>query len=177
MYKIVAFTFVGAITMAVLVGLNPPDLGKPAANEVAPVEQKAETKNETSAQAMAGNGFASATLMRAPDGHFYADAMVNGAPVRFMVDTGATSVALTKADAQTIGLQFNDAEFTAAGEGAGGAINLKPITLDRVAVGAVEATSVSGVIGDSSLKQSLLGQSFLSRVGTVKIEGDRMELR
>jgi aspartyl protease family protein len=103
--------------------------------------------------------------------------MVNGAPVRFLVDTGATSVALTKADAQTIGLQFNDAEFTGTGEGAGGSLKIKPITIDRIAVGAVEATSVSGVIGDDSLKQSLLGQSFLSRVGTVKIEGDRMELR
>ncbi|MBK8628933.1 MAG: TIGR02281 family clan AA aspartic protease [Sphingomonadales bacterium] len=177
MYKLVAFVFVGAITMAVLVGLNPPSLDTPVANETAPVEAAKAAPAETKSAALAGNGFASATLVRAADGHFYADAMVNGAPVRFMVDTGATSVALTKSDAQTIGLQFNDAEFTATGEGAGGAFKLKPITLDRVAVGAVEATGISAVIGDDSLKQSLLGQSFLSRVGTVTIEGDRMELR
>ncbi len=177
MYKLVAFVFIGAITMAVLVGMNPPNLNSSAANETATVETAKAEPAETKSETLAGNGFASATLVRAEDGHFYASAMVNGAPVRFMVDTGATSVALTKADAQTIGLQFNDAEFTGTGEGAGGSLKIKPITIDRIAVGAVEATSVSGVIGDDSLRQSLLGQSFLSRVGTVKIEGDRMELR
>lgn len=125
----------------------------------------------------AGNGVAEVTLKRATDGHFYADAMVNGASVRFIVDTGATRVALTPADAQAVGLQFSNGDFTATGRGAGGDIALKPVALDRIALGPVEATQVDGVIAREGLHMSLLGQSFLSRVGTVTIKGDTMVLR
>jgi aspartyl protease family protein len=125
----------------------------------------------------AGNGLAEVTLTRAGDGHFYADAMVNGAPVHFMVDTGATTVALTKDDAQAAGVQFSNGDFTAVGQGAGGTIALKPVTLDRVALGPVEARGVDAVVADGALGISLLGQSWLRRVGTVTISGDRMVLR
>lgn len=125
----------------------------------------------------AGNGFAEVALQRAPDGHFYADGMVNGAQVHFIVDTGATSVALTRADAQAAGIQFAPGDFTATGRGAGGAIALKPVSIDRVAVGPVEAHNVDGVIVDGDLPVSLLGQSWLRRVGAVTITGDTMVLR
>src|SRR5438045_856312 len=52
----------------------------------------------------AGNGFASREIPRSPDGHFYLDAQVNGAQVHFLVDTGASMVALTAADAQRAGI-------------------------------------------------------------------------
>ena len=117
------------------------------------------------------------TLTRAPDGHFYTDAQVNGTIVRFLVDTGASSVALSKADAARIGLQFTDADFTATGQGAGGALALKPVMLDRIIVGTTDAANVEGVIVNSDMKVSLLGQSWLKRVGTVEIKGDRMVFR
>ena len=63
---------------------------------------------------------ASITLTRASDGHFYADALVNGAPVHFLVDTGATTLALSKGDAQLAGLRFTDADFTDTAQAAGG---------------------------------------------------------
>lgn len=125
----------------------------------------------------AGNGLAEVALIRAPDGHFYADAQVNGATIRFLVDTGATRVALTPADAQRAGLQFSSGEFTARGETAGGPIALKPVTLDRVAIGAVEARQVDAVIAEDKLGVSLLGQSWLGRVRSVTIADDRMVLR
>ena len=59
-----------------------------------------------------GNGYADAAIARSADGHFYADLMVNGAPVHFLVDTGASVVALTRDDAQKVGLQFSEGEFT-----------------------------------------------------------------
>ena len=117
------------------------------------------------------------TLTRAPDGHFYTDAQVNGTVIRFLVDTGASSVALSKADAAKIGLQFTDADFTARGQGAGGALLLKPVMLDRIIVGTTAAANVEGVIVNSDMKVSLLGQSWLKRVGTVEIKGDRMVLK
>ena len=117
------------------------------------------------------------TLTRAPDGHFYTDAQVNGTIIRFLVDTGASSVALSKADAAKIGLQFTDADFTETGQGAGGALLLKPVMLDRIIVGTTDAANVDGVIVNSDMKTSLLGQSWLKRVGTVEIKGDRMVLK
>ena len=125
----------------------------------------------------AGNGFASATIPRAPDGHFYAEAQVNGATLRLMIDTGATSVALTRADAQAAGIQAGPAEFTLSGQGAGGTLRLKRVTLDRLAIGPVAATAVDAVVAEAGLPVSLIGQSFLGRVGHIEIDGDRMILR
>ena len=126
---------------------------------------------------VAGNGYASVAIDRAPDGHFYADALVNGAPVRFMVDTGATTIALNRADAQAAGVQFASGDFTGSGQAVGGAVALKPVMLDRVRIGAVEARDVEAAVVEGEMGVSLLGQSWLRRVGSVAIEGDRMLLR
>lgn len=122
----------------------------------------------------AGNGFASRELHRDPDGHFYADAQVNGARVRFMIDTGASMVALTRADAQRAGVPLGDERGRAMG--AGGEIEIVPVTIDRIAVGSLEARGVRGAMVEE-LPVSLLGQSFLEQVGSVEIRGDTMVLR
>ena len=122
----------------------------------------------------AGNGFATREIARAPDGHFYLDAQVNGARVRFLVDTGASLVALTAGDAQRAGIALPSERATA--EGAGGAVEVMPVTIERIAAGPLEARSVPAAIVPR-LAVSLLGQSFLERVGRVEISGDRMVLR
>jgi aspartyl protease family protein len=122
----------------------------------------------------AGNGFASREIPRAMDGHFYLDAQVNGAQIHFLVDTGASMVALTPADAQRAGIALPSERATA--QGASGAIEIVPVTIERIAVGPLEARGVDGAVA-RDLPISLLGQSFLSRVGTVQISGDRMTLR
>ncbi len=119
----------------------------------------------------------SVVLQREPDGHFYADAVVNGATIRFMVDTGASSVALTQADAQRAGMFYSANDFNQVGRGAGGDIALRPVTFDRIAVGSIEAQGVRGVVIGGDADMSLLGQSFLSTLGGVSIEGDTMVLR
>ena len=116
-------------------------------------------------------------LERKPDGHFYADATVNGQLVRFLVDTGATGVALTSKDARHVGLAFSPGEFTIVGKGASGEVRGKLVTIDRIALGPIEAARVPGAIIDEELDVSLLGQSFLSRIGSVRIADDRMTLR
>jgi aspartyl protease family protein len=122
-----------------------------------------------------GNGIAGFSLPRAADGHFYADAEVNGANIRFIVDTGATSVVLTAADAQRAGLGSGD--FTASGVGAGGTIRLRPVTLARLALGPIEAADVPAMVAEQGLPVSLLGQSYLARLGSVTIARDTMVLR
>ena len=122
----------------------------------------------------AGNGLAAQQLERAADGHFYAEAQVNGARIRFLVDTGASIVALTPADAQRAGIATGSERAKAIG--AGGQVEVVPVTIDRIAIGPLSATGVRGAIADG-LPVSLLGQSFLSRVGSVEIRGERMVLR
>ena len=160
--------FLGAIVWLMPRGAPAPEAPRIAAAGTAPSAAAIEP---------AGNGFASAALPRAPDGHFYADAQVNGATLRLMIDTGATSVALTRADAQAAGIQAGPADFTLSGQGAGGTLRLKRVTLDRVAIGPVTATAVDAVVAEAGLPVSLIGQSFLGRVGHIEIDGDRMILR
>jgi aspartyl protease family protein len=159
-----------AIMFAIAFALRLVPAAAPPATDVAPAPSAPVAE-------AAGNGIAEAAIARADDGHFYADALVNGTPVRFLVDTGATTVALTREDAQRAGLSFANADFDETARGAGGAIATKSVTLDRVAVGPVEASAVEAVVAESKLAHSLLGQSFLSRVRTVTIAGDRMVLR
>jgi aspartyl protease family protein len=130
-------------------------------------------KPASSTQA-AGNGSATRDLVRSPDGHFYADAQVNGAQVHFMIDTGASMVALTPADAQRAGVSLPSERSRAMG--AGGAIEVMPVMIERVALGPLEARDVRGAVVPQ-LGISLLGQSYLERVGNVEIHGDRMVLR
>ncbi len=151
-------------------GITPSAESKAAARN-RPIEKAQEQ------QPSAGNGFADVTLNRAADGHFYADAMVNGTAIHFLVDTGATTIALTREDAQRAGLQFSNDEFTASAQTANGPAALKPVTLNRVALGPLEANQVDAAIVDKGLNISLLGQNWLRQVGTVTIQGDRMVLR
>lgn len=126
------------------------------------------------APSQAGNGFASREFERSADGHFYAEAQVNGARIRFLVDTGASMVALTAADAQRAGIALPSERARA--QGAGGELEVIPVTIERIAIGPLEARDVRGAVAET-LTVSLLGQSFLAQVGTVEISGDRMVLR
>ena len=113
-------------------------------------------------------------LQRRPDGHFYADATVDSYRTRFLVDTGASMIALTRADAEAIGLYWTDGDLVAVGRGASGTVYGVPVTLDRVELGGFEATGVDAAIIPEGLDVSLLGQSFLSKLPGVRIDGDRM---
>ena len=124
--------------------------------------------------APSAHGLSAQELVRGPDGHFYADAQVNGAPIRFMVDTGATAVALTREDAQRAGLQLGPERSVA--RGVGGLVEVIPVTIDRITIGGLEARHVRAAVVDD-LDVSLLGQSFLSQVDSVEIRGDRMVMR
>jgi len=124
-------------------------------------------------------GLKEMVVQRQPNGHFYVDGMVNGQSVRFLIDTGATTVALTSADASRVGLNFSTSEFQQIGYGASGPVMGKQIVLDKVALGRNEVTQVRAVImaDAAGLNISLLGQSYLERIGSVQISGDEMVLR
>lgn len=115
-------------------------------------------------------------LERQPDGHFYAEASVDSRPCRFLVDTGASIVALTAEDADAMGLQWDESALTSIGRGASGPVYGIPIVIDRMELGGFEARGVQAAIVPEGLDVSLLGQSFLSQLRGVQIDGDRMTL-
>ena len=116
------------------------------------------------------------TLQRQDNGHFFARAQVNGQGVDFMVDTGATAVALTEDDARRLGISLDPSAYVVVGSGASGAVYGQFVTLDSVSLDGKTVSNVSGAVLKGS-EVSLLGQSFLRQVGTVEIRGDRMILR
>lgn len=113
-------------------------------------------------------------IPRSPDGHFYTEGEVNHAPVRFLVDTGASSVAITDATAQAARLPAGDAIVvtTAAGPRDAQRLHNVPVTAGPLARNDVTVTT--GLQMDPG--DALLGQSFL-RHYDVEIDGDRMTLR
>lgn len=121
-----------------------------------------------------GNGFSVHEIARGADGQFYADAQVNGAHVRFMIDTGASIVALTPDDARRAGIALPSQRVLAAG--VGGTVEVIPVTIDRITLGPIEARGVPGAVAEA-LPVSLLGQSFLGQLAGVEIHGDTMVLR
>jgi aspartyl protease family protein len=115
-------------------------------------------------------------LARQEDGHFYANVDVDGDEIRFIVDTGATGIALTAEDAETLGFSWSDGELGVVGRGVSGNVYGKRVRLHSVRLGGVEIADVEAVIIPNGLDVSLLGQSFLSEAASVKIENDEMTI-
>jgi len=98
-----------------------------------------------------------------PRGHFFADGAVNGIAVRFVVDTGATVVALPRQDAERLGLDYRHGQ-RAMTHTANGVVPTYLLKLDTVRIGGIEVHNVDAAVIDGGLEQALLGMSFLNRV-------------
>ena len=129
------------------------------------------------AQQIGQQGWAHEVMLeREPDGHFYADVFVEGVPSRMLVDTGASVVALTGEDALAMGLYWDDNDVSAVAQGASGAVYGVSTVVPRMRLGDFEASDVRAVIIPEGLGISLLGQSFLETIDSVRIADDRMVL-
>jgi aspartyl protease family protein len=114
---------------------------------------------------------------RSVDGHFHINASVNGQPVRFLVDTGASDIVLSPADAERTGfapseLTFNTRYQTANGTGWGA-----PITLGSIEAGAIRFRNVAASVNGAPMSESLLGMDFLDRLSGFEVQGDLLILR
>jgi len=127
-----------------------------------------------SAGAAGGGGSGSVTLKADAQGHFIANAQVNGGAVRFMVDTGATLIALPAADARRLGIDYLRGERGAVRTANGTAAAYK-VKLDTVRIGDITMNGIDAVVLEGDLARPLLGMSFLSRT-EMKREGETMVL-
>ena len=122
----------------------------------------------------AGGGSSSVTLKADARGHFVADGQVNGGTVRFLVDTGATTIALPATDAKRLGLDYLKGERGLVQTANGGAPAYR-VKLDTVRLGDITLNGVDAVVLEGGLTTPLLGMSFLNRT-EMKRDGETMVL-
>ncbi len=117
-------------------------------------------------------------VARTDGGDFAINAEINGARIGMVLDTGASSVVLTRDDAKAAGLPIEVLNYTVNIDTANGRTRAAPVTLDRVAVGSLVEHSVDALVAQpGQLKTSLLGMSFLNRLQSWEVRGDRLFLR
>lgn len=113
---------------------------------------------------------------RARDGHFYATLEINGQPVRFLVDTGATSMVLTRDDAEAAGIDTAGLSYVIRTRTANGESTAAPVRLNRVELGPFVDRDVRATVAGGDLGKSLLGMSYLELYSSFRREGDRLYL-
>ena len=116
----------------------------------------------------------STTLSADPRGHFISDGAVNGVQVRFLVDTGATAIALPAAEASRLGIDYLKGERSLAGTAAG-TVTAWRVQLDTVRIGDIEINAVEAIVIEKGLEIALLGMTFLNRV-EMRRDGQTMVL-
>ncbi|MDP6706216.1 MAG: TIGR02281 family clan AA aspartic protease [Alphaproteobacteria bacterium] len=112
------------------------------------------------------------------DGHFRLEALVNDRPVRFLVDTGATSVILSRDDAERLGYDLDRLRFTQRMETANGSVRGAPVRLDSVEIGALRLADLPAIVNEGEMRgSSLLGISFLKRLKSYEVRDGELVLR
>lgn len=113
---------------------------------------------------------------RASDGHYRLTLGINGTPVRFLVDTGATDMVLTMQDAQRAGLAREDLRFVGRAVTANGMVQTAPVTLETVELGGIVDRNIPAQVSGGDMPGSLLGMRYLSRFAEVTMAGDTLTL-
>jgi aspartyl protease family protein len=119
-----------------------------------------------------------ADIARSRDGNFSVIAQVNGSHIAFVIDTGASAVTLTQDAAKAARLPLGNLTYSVNIETANGPAHAAAITLDSLTVGGITERSVSAlVVQPGQLNTSLLGMSFLNRLESWEVHGDRLIMR
>jgi aspartyl protease family protein len=117
-------------------------------------------------------------IRRQQNGHFSARSKVNGANIRMLVDTGASTIVLKPADAQKAGIDVNSLNFSVPVDTANGTAFAAPIRLRSVKIGPIELTNIDALVTrPGALNQSLLGMSFLRRLRSYEFSGEFLTLK
>ncbi|HWK63340.1 MAG TPA: TIGR02281 family clan AA aspartic protease [Rhizobiaceae bacterium] len=117
-------------------------------------------------------------LEKAGNGHFEARILVNGAPVRAVVDTGATATVLTSADACAAGFDPASLNYTITVSTANGTARSARVTAGEIALGTISRSNVPVLVAEAGmLDRSLLGMNFIGSLSGFDVRGDRMTLR
>lgn len=121
-------------------------------------------------------GDARIEVPRSGDGHYYLRADINGAPVDFVVDTGATDLVLSRRDAARAGIDPDDLAYLGTAVTANGMVRTAAVRLDSVRIGAIEDQGVRAVVTDGDFDGSLMGMGYLGLYERMIFENNRLVL-
>ena len=113
---------------------------------------------------------------RSNDRHFNLTMRLNGEPIDFVVDSGATDIVLSLQDARRAGLNPDDLAFSGTARTANGTVSTAYTRIDEVAIGPVTFSNVRVAVNGGEMRGSLLGMSFLDRFERMEITGNRLRL-
>jgi aspartyl protease family protein len=113
---------------------------------------------------------------RSPDGHYYVTAQVNGVPVDFVIDTGASEMVLSQADAARIGLDPANLAYLGTALTANGEVRTAPVRLDTVNLSGIEDTNIRAVVNEGAMDGSLLGMGYLGLYARIEIADGKLIL-
>lgn len=159
------------------IGIHPSDIVQARANRAQARANLMDKPEQLEVRTMVVTNGSSTSISKAADGHFWVEARVNSSSVKFLVDTGASVVALTPLDAQLAGINLQTLKYTAQVNTASGPVMAAPVTLSVISVGNVSVRNVRAVVISKGLPHSLLGMSYLGELQTVEVSKGAMILR
>lgn len=118
-----------------------------------------------------------AEIAKSPDGHYWAEANVNGSHVHFLVDTGATTVALTADDARRLGFEPKDLDYAFQVSTANGKARAAEVKLASISVAGARVSDVDALVIEEGLPTSLLGMTYLGRLSRFEATRTALILR
>jgi aspartyl protease family protein len=113
---------------------------------------------------------------RAPDGHFYLTLSINDQGVRFVVDTGASEMVLTTADAARVGINVGELDYLGRANTANGQVRIARVRLDEVVLEGITDRNFRATVNEGEMRESLLGMTYLSKFSRIAIEGNMLVL-
>ncbi|MGR3374563.1 TIGR02281 family clan AA aspartic protease [Pseudooceanicola sp.] len=113
---------------------------------------------------------------RSPDGHYYVTAEVNGAPLRMIVDTGATDLVLSHEDAEAAGIDLSGLTYFGQAATANGTVRIAPVRLDSISLGPVTDRNFRAFVSEGKMPGSLMGMAYLQNFSKIEIENGALVL-
>ena len=164
MSNVLKFVMVAVVTaVSALVSAQAVALLGPRTPQLRAARAEASLPMTEPAPSHAGAG---ASIPKAGDGHYWAEGEVNGSPVRFLVDTGATAVALTPDDARRLGFNLGQLTYGYRVVTAGGHARAAAVKLASVTVAGARLDDVDALVIEKGLDTSLLGMTYLGRLAS-----------
>ncbi len=108
-------------------------------------------------------------------GHFHADLSINGTPVTFLIDTGASDIVLSRQDAARAGIDLARLDFLDQAETANGTVASAPVRLDSITLGPWTDRDIAASVNGAAMRESLLGMTYL-RHFHIESSGGRLRL-
>jgi aspartyl protease family protein len=133
-------------------------------------------RNDVAPRQSIVSGGARIEVPRSFDGHYHLSLEVNGTPVRFVVDTGATDMVLSRDAARAVGIDPDRLAYLGRADTANGTVPIARVTLDTVTLGGITDRNVGASVNGGEMFGSLLGMSYLSRFGRIEIADGRLVL-